>query len=398
MRERASQSNEEGARPAVRRFGRTAPMLGALALVLVIVASGGATASGPSAGNHSGGVGGATAGDPTLATLPGVTSIAVSPTEMFAVTTANCTQVWAVSPAGVVSLYAVLPIPVAKCGEGSVALAPACWGSIVASGNLWGADVYQRGQGQWGANGGGGCSCGYGNGQSGQDSVWVVQEGQLFEISNHGSTVTSFASFTKEGGDMGLTYDSTGSFGHDLIVTGSSGRVWTVNQTGGVTLVANLHLHIEGPAVAPWGFGSDGGYLFVAAQGKDTVYAIAPDGSFAAFTSWTSAESVAFPSYCQCGFGEGRGVFFVANVTSGTIEAFPASYFTTLKGLGFVDGESNGGIGSFTSSGTTATLASHTRHLEQIAFVQCFGDQGCCGNGGNNYGGYGGYGEYNHGW
>lgn len=81
-------------------------------------------------------------------------------------------------------------------------------------------------------------------------------------------------------------------------------------------------------------------------------------------------------------------IFFVANVTAGTIEAFPASYFTTLKGLGFVDGETNGGIGSFTSAGATTSLASHTMHLEQIAFVQCFGHGSSHGNGGHHHHGH----------
>lgn len=377
--------------------GRLITAAGATALVLCMLASGGAAATSASYGPS--------AGDYALASVPGITSIAVSPTQMFATSSVNCSQVLSVSPTGTVSLYAVLPIPVSKCGEGSVALAPPGWGSSTAYGT-WGTGDRSDGgawgnnpgnEGNWGNNQQSQGQCGCGNQKAPPDTLWDAQESQLYEITNHGSTVTLFASFAKTGSDMGLVYDSVGSFGHDLIVTGSSGRVWTVNQTGGVTLLANLKVHIEGPAVAPWSFGAYGGDVLVAAQGKNTVYAINSTGVVSSVTTWASAESIAFPSNCGCGFGATPAVFFVANVTSGTIEAFPASYFTTLRGLGFVDSETNGGIGSFNSAGTTTTLASHTRHLEQIAFVQCFGYERCCG--GSGYGGSNGYkgGNWNNG-
>jgi len=379
---------------------------GAFVLALVFVMSGGAAATGGSYGHYGPGGSGGSSGDYALASVPGITSIAVSPTEMFVTSATNCTQVWSVSPSGTVSLYAVLPIPVSKCGEGSVALAPWGWGSHVSvevawssdhnSGGHWGNNQGNPGdhQGNWGGNGngggsGGGCGCGQ---QKSFDSLWDVQEGQLFEISDHGSTVTLFATFSKTGTDMGLTYDSTGNFSHDLVVTGSSGRVWTVSPAAVVTLIANLNTHIEGPAVAPWSFGAYAGDALVASTPKNAVYAVSPTGTITKVTKWKQAESIAFPSDCRCGFGTEPAVFFVANVTSGTIEAYPASYFTTLKGLGFVDGEINGGIGSFTSAGTTTTLQSHTGHLEQIAFVQCFGAKG------NEYGGSGGFGGNGQGW
>jgi hypothetical protein len=417
MSEGKSERIKESWKRSLWTPGRSVIVGGAAAFVVFMLMLGSASATG---GNYGHFTSDPPMGEYALASIPGVTSLAVSPTELFATTSTNCTQVLSVSPSGVVSLYASLPIPVSKCGEGSIALAPACFGNAASPAGNWGnwgngqgnkqgdnqgyCHYYSGNKGNWGSgnnnykgiqydnqgvNGNnqnqGQCGC---EGQkTSQDTLWDVQEGQLFEISDHGSKVTLFATFTKTGNDMGLTYDSVGAFGHDLIVTGSSGRVWTVNQTGVVTLVSDLKVHIEGPAVAPWNFGAYGGDVLVASQTKDTVYAVEPNGAFVPFTSWKSAESVAFPSNCGCGFGTEPAVFFVANVTSGTIEAFPASYFTTLHGLGFVDGETNGGIGSFTSTGATTTIATHTKHLEQIAFVQCFGHDGCCGNGGYNYGG-----------
>jgi hypothetical protein len=410
MNEARSETTTESGGFRVWNPGRTAAMGGAAALVLILLIVGNASAYGGNYGSHSDGTG---TGEYAFANIPGVTSLAVSPTQLFATTSTNCTQVLSVSSSGVVSLYAVLPIPVSKCGEGSIALAPPCWGTVSSSpGNWanWGNDKQgycndnSGSKGSWGSDQGPyhGNKGAYGNNQQSQgpcgcknqkeanDTLWDVQEGQLFEISHGGSTVTLFATFSKTGSDMGLTYDSVGAFGHDLIVSGSSGRVWTVDQSGGVTLVANLKTHIEGPAVAPWDFGTYGGNVLVAGTPKDTVFAIEPNGTFSALATWPNAESVAFPSDCGCGFGATPAVFFVANVTSGSIEAFPASYFSTLWGVGFVDGERNGGIGSFDAAGATTTLATHTKHLEQIAFVQCFGDDGCCGNGG--YGG--GYQNY----
>jgi len=408
---------KEESKRTIGTLGRTAIVAGAFTLALFLLASAGAGTTSASSGHLSLAVSGGTSGDYTLATVPGINSIAVSPSQMFVVG-ANCTQVWAVSPGGTLSLYATLPIPVKKCGEGSVALAPPHWGqtgsygwgsgggsSSPALGTWTGTGTYGGGYGDhhqpggqggnggnWGNGGNGGCGC---NGQKHNDSLWDVQEGQLFEITNGGSTVTLFATFANAGKDMGLTYDQVGNFSHDLIVTGSSGRVWTVNQTAVVTLIANLNTHIEGPAVAPWSFGAFGGDVLVGSTPKNAVFAVSPTGVVSKVAKWKQAESVAFPSNCDCGFGSTPAIFFVANVSSGAIEAYPASYFSSLSGLGFVDGEINGGIGSFTSTGVTTTLQSHTGHLEMIAFVQCFGrEQGCggCGGCGGNGGGCGGNG------
>jgi hypothetical protein len=371
--------------------GRTLTASGAFVFALCLLASGGAAASpvsyGYSGGSH------ATTGDYTLASVPGIQSIAVSPTEMFATTTLNCTQVLSVSPSGTVSLYAVLPIPVAACGEGAIALAPPNWGPssggggtlVSASGPSSGAGNYPGNPGNWGSGPQPKGDCGCNNQQSAPDTLWDAQEGKLFEISNGGATVTLFASFDPPAAILGLTYDAVGSFGHDLIVIAGAGDVWTVNQTGVVTLVANLDLFIEGPAVAPWSFGAYGGDLLVAHQGGNTVYAVSPTGTVTPAVTWPLAESVAFPSDCDCGFGATPAVFFVANVTAGTIEAFPASFFTTLQGVGFVSGGADTGFASFNPAGTTTTLATHTNHLEQITFVQCFGSSQSYGNGGHHH-------------
>lgn len=345
------------------RAGRTLVTAGAVAVVLFMLVSGGAAAMG---GN---GHGNDPSGGYTLASVPGINSIAVSPTQMFATTSLNCSQVLSINPAGHVKVIGVLPISASQCGEGSVALAPMHWAKAQWGGTgLRGDSVFFTGGHDDGA--GGHCHCANRHG-----SLFDVQDGQLYEISAHGNKITLFATLTTTASpavDFGLTWDSVGSFGYDLIVTSSSGRVWTVDPMGDVTLIANVATHIEGPAVAPMSFGDYGGDVLVAAQPSGTVLAINSTGAVSSVTAWPSAESIAFPSPCQCSFVGHKAVFFVANVTAGTIEAFPASFFPTLRGIGVVGGESNTGIAAFTAGGSATTLASHTGHLEQLAFVSCF--------------------------
>lgn len=378
MREEASERAVAGRRYGVAGAGRTLAVAGAFALVLFVLTSGAAAAAGAGFG-HSQSAKGGSSGDSILATVPGIHSIAVSPTQLFATTTVNCTQVLEVNPAGHVKVIGVLPIPVSQCGEGSVALAPNHWAKAPGQGGpIFSMDTLIAGhsdQNSWGN------SAGYSSGHdckctSRHGSLFDIQEGQLFLIGAHGHKISLFATIATNPDpavDFGLTWDSVGSFGHDLIVTSSSGRVWTVNQTGVVTLIANVATHIEGPAVAPSSFGDYGGDLLVAAQPLGEVLAISPTGTVSTVAQWPTAESIAFPSDCRhCGFVDSKAVFFVANETAGTIEEFPASFFPTLKGVGVVDSESNGGIASFTAGGSMTSLASHTRHLEQIAFVSCF--------------------------
>jgi hypothetical protein len=80
----------------------------------------------------------------------------------------------------------------------------------------------------------------------------------------------------------GITADTTGRFGHALLVTARNGTgttVLAINCTGGVHTITAHAPHMEGGmSVAPASFGRYGGDLIGPDESTGRVYAIAPDG------------------------------------------------------------------------------------------------------------------------
>lgn len=81
----------------------------------------------------------------------------------------------------------------------------------------------------------------------------------------------------------GITGDTTGRFGHAVLVTARNGTgttVLAVNCTGGVRTITAHAPHMEGGmSVAPASFGRYGGDLIGPDESTGRVYAIAPDGA-----------------------------------------------------------------------------------------------------------------------
>lgn len=81
----------------------------------------------------------------------------------------------------------------------------------------------------------------------------------------------------------GITADTTGRFGHALLVTARNATGTTtlaINCTGGVRTITAHAPHMEGGmSVAPAAFGRYGGDLIAPDESTGRVYAIAPDGT-----------------------------------------------------------------------------------------------------------------------
>jgi len=307
-------------------------------------------------------------------------TVAANSTEVFAAGQTNCSQIVGITPSGAVSIYATVPVQ-GLCQEGALALAPFTLPPITCTPTCNVTDVSSEQAGAWGHP-----PCGNHVNQT----LYYVEHGDLFEITDNGSIVSLVATFpvpNKASENMGLTYDQVGMFDHDLIVTGSSGgRIWLVNQSGGVTLFDSLHTYIAGPSVAPSTFGSYGGDLIVAAKTLGQVDAINSSGAVSVVTNWTKAVGVAFQSSSGhggcggwgsgCSFGPNHDIFFLANYSSGAIEAFPASDFWGVYGQGIVAGGENNNVASFTPGGVTTLFASGTERIGNIAFITCFSGSG----------------------
>lgn len=105
----------------------------------------------------------------------------------------------------------------------------------------------------------------------------------------HGITVVTgqgevrkFAALPGRGLEDGIAFDSTGRFGHRLLVTlTSTGKttVFAVDCRGRVQVLTRDAPRVEGGiAVAPASFGRFGGDLIAPDELSGTLYAIAPDG------------------------------------------------------------------------------------------------------------------------
>ncbi|HTT45671.1 MAG TPA: hypothetical protein VMH38_06610 [Thermoplasmata archaeon] len=343
-----------------------------------------------------------------LTTIPRVDAIAANSTMVFAQGEVNCSQIWAITATGEVYVYATVPVPDSACDQGALALGPntTCASSGGGGAPLPASPVRDDGLSE-------GSGTGHGHGHHGchpqgpGNVLYDVVAGGLYEISNGGSDVTLLATLStvsQYAVEFGLTYDQVGTFQHDLIVTSDpGGKVWLYNCTEGtLTLLAAVHSRIGGPAVAPMSFGPYGGDVVIAAKTLGEVLAVAPDGTVTAVTNWSEANAVTFPSIGHhgdscgtvCSFGPQHFVLFVANYSSGAVEAFPAKDLRGFGGMGFVAGGLNQGIAGFTSGGNTQLFASETQRLSDITSVVCFFPaHGCGHHGGGPCGGKGTWGH-----
>jgi len=341
-----------------------------------------------------------------LDTIPLVDAIAANSTMVFAQGESHCSLIWGITPSDHVFLYAKVPVKNVNCSEGSLVLAPNTTytgSSTSGSGPGLQGSPFQQGQpvGEWTHHK---CRC---SGTSTNTTLFDVVAGHLFAITDQGKTVSYVANFSVPSSDrlnMGLAYDQVGEFNHSLVVTSSAGgKVWLVNSTGGVTLLAALHTYIGGPAVAPPSFGKFGGDIILAEKWLGSIVAISPSGTVSYVGNWSKANAVTFPSsygaghqhhhhgggwqYTDgaaewghghqggcgsvCSFGPQHFVLFVANYTSGAVEAFPAKDLRGFGGEGFVAGGMNQGIGAFSAYNTTSYFATQTERLSDIASVYC---------------------------
>jgi len=339
-----------------------------------------------------------------LDTIPLVDAIAANTTMVFAQGVAHCSLIWGITTSDHVFLYAKVPVKNADCSEGGLVLAPNTTytgppSSGSGSGGLLGSPVQPAGEWYHPK-----CHC---SEAPTNTTLFDVVAGHLFAITDQGKTVRYVANFSvplSERLNMGLAYDQVGEFNHSLIVTSSAGgKVWLVNSTGGVKLLASLHTYIGGPAVAPLSFGAFGGDIIIAEKWLGSIVAISPSGTVSHVGDWSKANAVTFPSYyggghrchhhgggwrsmdgfadwghghergcgSQCSFGPQHFVLFVANYSSGAVEAFPAKDLRGFAGDGFVAGGLNQGIGAFTAHDTTSYFATQTERLSDIASVYC---------------------------
>ena len=106
--------------------------------------------------------------------------------------------------------------------------------------------------------------------------VYVANANGVMHITNDGTSSNLFV--TGLVGDVrGITFDSIGTFGHDMLVTTTAGSVYRVDNAGTPALLASVGEDTEGLDVAPLGnnFSVFDGQLIVASEGSGTLRPLA---------------------------------------------------------------------------------------------------------------------------
>lgn len=220
--------------------------------------------------------------------------------------------------------------------------------------------------------------------------VYVSQGQSIIEIDLTGAiTKNPYVKIPACGSDRtGITFDHSGTFGYNLIVTCVNGKVYKVTRNsagnGVATLVADVanalglaSVKIENPDVSPLTSPVFPGHILVAATSHDRVLAISASGVVTRIgVRWRSAEGVNVIPAVKCGWGASTATYFTVLFSpgAGTIHQFARSDFSGLSGKALVTSESKAGIGLLEPVGPGFRIrAFHNvgTHHEGSAFVNC---------------------------
>ena len=215
----------------------------------------------------------------------GPVGVAVSPTQL--IVSDWCTgQLYSISDAGTVTYappYSTIPIP-GGCNEVYLAFSPGQFG--------WAPGV-----------------------------LYAVSDNVVYSVPAGGGPASTFVTLppacNANGGSphTGITFDTVGTFSHDMSVTCANGTVWKIDTTGnfGIGPLANTGTFIEGPAVVPQSFGVKGGQIFVGSEITGAVLAIDASGTVTTVISGLdSPEDLEVIPSSPCTFGNSGGSMFGA--------------------------------------------------------------------------------------
>lgn len=167
-------------------------------------------------------------------------------------------------------------------------------------------------------------------------------EGVIYHYSNSGGSATVFASGLS-GGVKSILFDPGSSFGGNMLVTTSTGALYSITSTGAVTLLTNLGTVIEGMDIATANWGPLAGDLLIASEGAQAIYLIDKTTfSVVASLSIPIAETVSFVPLNLGSSGNPVEGFYDANYPV-DIQKADASQFAGLQGDIIATSEEGGG-------------------------------------------------------
>ncbi len=168
--------------------------------------------------------------------------------------------------------------------------------------------------------------------------------GDIFHYSANGSSQSLFATLPSgAGGVRQVFFDPGTSFGGDMIVTTTSGNIYTVTSAGSVHLLASVGEDTEGMDIATKAWGSYAGDLLVGSEGSGTLRLVSPTGKVTVLGSvgeFPGAETVSFVPLNLNASDPLQG-FYVSNYAS-NVQFAAASNFTSLLGDAVITDEFGG--------------------------------------------------------
>jgi hypothetical protein len=209
-----------------------------------------------------------------------------------------------------------------------------------------------------------GASLGLGGFPKGDIYAGSQTNGQIYHITNAGGAPSLFVSSGITGGVRGITFDTGGNFGGDMIVTTTSGNIYRVNSAGVATLLASVGEDTEGADIATAAWGPFAGDALVDSEGSGTLRLIDPSGNVTVVGTVPKAETISFVPLNLGASGNPLEGFYVANYPV-DIQNAPASQFTGLLGDAVVTQElgSNSGIWDVHYNGTAFSISQLTGTL-----------------------------------
>jgi hypothetical protein len=159
------------------------------------------------------------------------------------------------------------------------------------------------------------------------DMVFALQPGAHPGIVQIGADglARRFVSLPAGSALSGITFDTTGRFGHRLLVTArhqAATTVLAIDCAGGVRTITTHAPGMEGGiAVAPASFGRYGGDLVAPNEGTGQVFAVAPDGTTAtlALSGLPHGGDIGVESagFVPAGFGPGDAAYLADRFSRG---------------------------------------------------------------------------------
>lgn len=188
-----------------------------------------------------------------------------------------------------------------------------------------------------------GASLGQGGFSAGDIYAGSGANGNIYHYANSGGAPSLFATVPAGGGQVRqIFFDPGSSFGGKMIVTTTTGNIYTVNSSGTPTLLASVHEDTEGMDIAPASWGKYAGYLIVGSEGSGSVRLISPTGTvFTVPLTFPGAETISVIPDTLDPSNPLEG-FYVANYTT-NIQFAAAGQFVTQNLLGDVIVTDEGG-------------------------------------------------------